>query len=272
MNRDILQTDLLDIIFENRNKEYGAYTLRKFYAARIIYAIIVMTLFSIAFSIWLMVKKDDHPAKTLIPVFTTPVHSFRAFHPYSGSPKAKVNRPLPKKRFFVNRGSYVPKIMPSLKINNLPSSNLSVSQSIIGSNAAVSAPLGPVRLVVSSGEAANAPGIGIHQGAEKNKPLESAEIMPQFPGGINALLAYLKKNIHPPEELNEDEEVSVKIKFVVNFAGQLEGFQVLQSGGSAFDNEVVRVLKKMPLWIPGKSNGENVSVYYVLPVRFESGF
>jgi len=47
---------------------------------------------------------------------------------------------------------------------------------------------------------------------------------------------------------------------------------VIKSGGIAFDNEVVRVLKKMPLWIPGKSNGENVSVYYVVPVKFTIEF
>ncbi|HEY5407892.1 MAG TPA: hypothetical protein VIJ92_12430 [Ginsengibacter sp.] len=47
---------------------------------------------------------------------------------------------------------------------------------------------------------------------------------------------------------------------------------MIKSGGIAFDNEVVRVLKKMPLWIPGKSNGENVSVYYVIPVKFTIEF
>ena len=66
--------------------------------------------------------------------------------------------------------------------------------------------------------------------------------------------------------------MSVKIKFVVNYSGKLESFDVLKSGGMAFDNEVLRVLKNMPLWIPGKSNGENVSVYYVVPVKFTSEF
>ena len=66
--------------------------------------------------------------------------------------------------------------------------------------------------------------------------------------------------------------MSVKIKFVVNYSGKLESFDVLKSGGMEFDNEVLRVLKKMPLWIPGKNNGENVSVYYVVPVKFASEF
>ncbi len=106
---------------------------------------------------------------------------------------------------------------------------------------------------------------------DKKAVLETANVMPQYPGGIKALLEFLKKNIHSPEDIDADD-IAVKIKFVVNYSGKLEGFDVIQSGGEAFDNEVLRVLKKMPLWIPGKSNGENVSVYYVVPVKFTKEF
>ncbi len=99
-----------------------------------------------------------------------------------------------------------------------------------------------------------------------------AEIMPQYPGGIPALLAFLKKNIHSPEDIDNGDEVKVEVRFVVNYNGNLESFDIIKSGGAAFDNEVLRVLKKMPLWIPGKSSGENVSVYYSVPVKFTSGF
>ena len=105
----------------------------------------------------------------------------------------------------------------------------------------------------------------------EREPVYVAEIMPQYPGGIKALLDFLKKNLRSPEDI-EGEEVSVKVKFVVNYDGKPESFDVIKSGGIAFDNEVMRVLKKMPLWIPGKSNGENVSVYYVVPVKFTSEF
>lgn len=64
----------------------------------------------------------------------------------------------------------------------------------------------------------------------------------------------------------------MKVKFVVNFSGKLESFKVIESGGEVFDNEVLRVLQKMQPWIPGKNNGENVSVYYTVPVKFKSDF
>ena len=62
--------------------------------------------------------------------------------------------------------------------------------------------------------------------------------------------------------------ISVKIKFVVGFEGKLKSFEIIEDGGMIFNKEVIRVLKKMPDWIPGKSNGEAVSVYYTIPVKF----
>jgi protein TonB len=68
--------------------------------------------------------------------------------------------------------------------------------------------------------------------------------------------------------MEEGEVVSVKMKFVVGYDGKLKGFETIQDGGEDFNKEVLRVLKKMPEWEPGKSNGQNVSVYYTIPVKF----
>jgi hypothetical protein len=54
----------------------------------------------------------------------------------------------------------------------------------------------------------------------------------------------------------------------VGYDGKLKKFEVQQDGGKVFNEEVIRVLKKMPDWIPGKTKGENVSVYYAIPVKF----
>ncbi len=68
--------------------------------------------------------------------------------------------------------------------------------------------------------------------------------MPQYPGGLKALLSYLKKNLHVPDEVEEGKQISVKVKFVVNFNGKLESFQVIESGGEVFDNEVYGCYKR----------------------------
>jgi len=68
--------------------------------------------------------------------------------------------------------------------------------------------------------------------------------------------------------MQEGEEVAVTVRFIVNFNGDLVSFDVMETGGESFDNEVIRVLKKMPRWIPGKTNGEKVSAYFTIPVKF----
>ena len=184
--------------------------------------------------------------------------------------KVVANSIHPKK---INPNDLPPRIVDSVNINKFPATPIETMPSLTST--------GVSEINFQSGE--EQPGNSSKIGAEvpatippkkinKQDPVEIADIMPQYPGGIPALLDFLKKNLHTLEEITEEDEVLVKIKFVVNYNGKLESFDIIKSGGMAFDNEVLRVLKKMSLWIPGKSNGENVSVYYVVPVKFTSEF
>ena len=107
---------------------------------------------------------------------------------------------------------------------------------------------------------------------DKTSPIngDAVDVLPSYPGGMDALRKFLQKHLQTPDELESGESVSVRVKFVVDYTGKLKSFVTVQDGGQAYNNEVVRVLKKMPDWIPGKTKGENVSVYYVVPVRFET--
>ncbi len=105
---------------------------------------------------------------------------------------------------------------------------------------------------------------------DKTQPLDQSavDVLPSYPGGMEALRKFLQRNLNNPEEMEEGESVSVKVTFVVGYEGKLKGFKITEDGGEVFNKEVIRVLKKMPDWIPGKANGENVSVYYTIPVKF----
>ena len=67
--------------------------------------------------------------------------------------------------------------------------------------------------------------------------------------------------------MNSGESVTVKARFVVGYDGKLQGFRIIQDG-EMYSIKVMQVLKKMPDWVPGKAKGENVSVYYTIPVKF----
>jgi protein TonB len=96
-------------------------------------------------------------------------------------------------------------------------------------------------------------------------------LMPGFPGGTEALVRFLKQNLQTPEESMESgSRVTVKARFEAQRDGSIGGIEILQSGGKDFDEEVVRVLNKMPIWAPGSQNGRNVAVYFTLPIVFEA--
>ena len=94
--------------------------------------------------------------------------------------------------------------------------------------------------------------------------------MPSYPGGMNALRKFLERNLENPRDMEEGEVANVKVKFVVGSNGELQSFLTVQDGGDEFNREVMRVLKKMPNWVPGKSKGQNVSVFYTIPIKFIS--
>lgn len=94
--------------------------------------------------------------------------------------------------------------------------------------------------------------------------------MPSYPGGMNALRKFLVRNLENPKDMKEGEVANVKLKFMVGYNGELQSFETLQDGGNEFNREVMRVLKKMPNWAPGKSKGQNVSVFYTIPIKFIS--
>jgi protein TonB len=91
---------------------------------------------------------------------------------------------------------------------------------------------------------------------------------PEFPGGPDALHTFLTKNLNAPGDLETGEKKVVKIRFRVGKDGAVNSFEIVTSGGREFDQEVLRVCKKMPRWMPALQNGINVDVSYMIPVTF----
>ena len=101
---------------------------------------------------------------------------------------------------------------------------------------------------------------------EPATPLIKAEVMPEFPGGMEAFKKFMLRNLRQPD-LSEGEKVVVRVQFVVDADGSIKNMNILQSGGG-LDSEVIRVVGKMPKWKPGVQNGRFVAVYFTLPVTF----
>lgn len=98
------------------------------------------------------------------------------------------------------------------------------------------------------------------------------EVMPEFPGGVDELMKYLRKNVqYPALERDQNIQGTVVAQFVVTEQGKIEHIQIVKSvkGSVGFDREVIRVIKSMPDWKPGLQNGEAVKVRFSLPVTFK---
>jgi protein TonB len=106
-----------------------------------------------------------------------------------------------------------------------------------------------------------------------DKPAEvfiSVEQMPQFPGGDAALLKYLSSHInYPPMAAENNVQGRVVVQFVVDKTGKVGEVTVVRSVDKELDREAVRVCKSLPKFVPGRQNGQPVSVWYTLPVTFK---
>lgn len=100
--------------------------------------------------------------------------------------------------------------------------------------------------------------------------LESAEIMPKYPGGASGLMSYLARNIKYPFDAQQSKtQGRVVIQMIVNKDGHVINPKVIQSVSPSLDAEAIRVVMGMPRWEPGKNDGQTVAVQYTLPITFK---
>ena len=96
------------------------------------------------------------------------------------------------------------------------------------------------------------------------------EQMPQFPGGEAALMKYLQSHInYPPMAAENNVQGKVVVQFVVDKTGRVGEVKVVRSVDKDLDREAARVCKSLPKFTPGRQNGHPVSVWYTLPVFFK---
>ncbi len=98
---------------------------------------------------------------------------------------------------------------------------------------------------------------------------EVVEEQPEFPGGMEALLKYLAKNINYPESaVDNGIQGKVMVRFVVERDGSVSAVETYKSVDPSLDKEAVRVVKTLPKWKPGRQQGKAVRTRYIVPVVF----
>lgn len=107
--------------------------------------------------------------------------------------------------------------------------------------------------------------------AQKNQQVfDVVEQMPEYPGGMQALLNYLMENVKYPEDAEKQKiEGRVIAVFVVETDGSISNVEVVKPVFPSLDAEAVRVLSGMPKWTPGMQSGKVVRVKYTVPINFQ---
>ncbi len=273
----ILYSDMLDILFENRNKKYGAYALRKDYNKRLLAALGIMFFGVIVFAVCLSFKPKPKMSEGAKIVVLPKDPTLSTYRPVMKKPapvvQPKVNAGARKLNAATIKNTTIA-IVPDKMVTKIEVPKVSELEGRLISTQTTEGALGIDNIAQPAG---NGGGNGIGSGtgheatppADDNSVFEKAEKMPEFPGGQSALTRFLLKNLRPMVD-EEQRVIRVVVRFIVDKQGAVTGWEVMNSGGDEYDKEVLRVLKKMPNWKPASQNGQAVNVFMTLPVVFQT--
>ena len=270
-SKEILQADMLDILFENRNKEYGAYALRKYYEQRMGTALLIILLLIGAFSFFALSAKQKNNLTLFNPVVPGTVRII-TIPPDVPAPPPPPPPVQPEQRERITASIKSTSIIQIVKDNDLTVTDvpdqLDLRDKLID-------------VVTVDGELPEFPNSVNHNrdidgsGAAPTKPIEEVskpffkdEKNAEFPGGLTAFSRFLSKNLRTPGDLDEGEVKTVIANFKVDEYGKISEIVILKSAGDKFDCEVIRVLKRMPAWKPAMQNGHRIAIYFNQPVSF----
>jgi len=245
-----------EMVFENRNKAYGAYVLRKVYSHNLTIGLVLTLILVTGLILYPTlsgffgqdaVASKDLPRKLVYTELSAP-------------PSIDRPKPIPP-NVRLPRLQKVVKFVPPKVVKETVTEEVPAIEEIKASATGAEAVEGPAQVVF-------------------NEPVEEAVVeedeifiavdqLPEFKGGYEAMMAFIKQNMqYPPNARRMKIEGTVHVSFVVSKTGEISEVKVLRGIMTECDREAIRVVQLMPPWNPGKQNGRTVSVRFILPLKF----
>ena len=262
-SKEILKGDVIDILFENRNKAYGAYALRKNYANRMAIALGV-TISSVVLILLLLQPNNPSSGTIFQPDKGSVIVTDIEFPPIPEEPPPPPPPVESPQLAQIDHTNIVivpnDQATPIATIDEIANRQIGTIR-IEGELSTHAVPVVDPVLPGGTGSTATV--------QESTTIIDPIEVQPSFPGGMNAWISFLQRHLRVPEELEPGVKITVMVRFIVGTDGSIDNFEVVQSGGASFDREVIRVLKKMPRWTPAVQNGHPASTSFTQPVSFQ---
>lgn len=263
---DIFSEEWTDLIFQNKNKDYGAYQLRKKSYRRHLIA------FSIAVFLFVLISLIPAIMHQLAPKRHEKNVSIRVMSDLNLKPPSPPNenilKEIPPPPPIRNTIKFTP---PVIKPDELVADEEEpkMQKEVIEEKTAI----GTVDFNKGTDDISAPVAKDNFQIAGDNtdeQPFTVVEQMPQFPGGEAEMFKFIKENLkYPSQAQNAGVQGKVILNFVVNKDGKITNIKVVRGIGFGCDEEAVRVLEKMPRWNPGKMGGKAVPVYFTFPITFK---
>lgn len=267
---NILTADILDILFDGRNKEYGAYDLRRTYSKRLTVSITVMLsvcLISISFA-FAGEKEKDEPIFAANDVTLTAVEP--PAKPIEPPPPPAPKPPAPPAHIEMKQFT-PPRIVPNDQVteDEKPPINETLDDVKIGTmNVAGDRDDGIITGPVGDGVKNGLIELPKKDEDDGDHVVLKVEIESDYPGGPTAWQRFLNRNLRYPQEAIDNEiQGAVVVQFIVDKEGNVSDVEAV-SGPPELRIEAVRVIKKSGKWTPAVQNGRKVKSYKKQPIGF----
>lgn len=256
----ILQADILDILFDGRNKEYGAYQLRKTYTKRLFIAIACMSAIVGIFTV-IQVTHHSEGTDTAIPLYVKPVELINLPEKQESIPET----PPPPKSAEVQTLE-ITKFTP---LNVVKDELMEPDEKLPSQDALANTNIGAINQTGIKSSVLMPPVEQSTGGVEAPKTVTQdyegiftvVQVEAKFPGGAAAWKKFLERNLNsnvPVDNGAPASKYTVVVSFLVDKNGIISDITALNDPGYGTAEEAVRVLKKSPQWVPALQNGRNV--------------
>jgi len=260
IGNDIFSDGWVEMVFENKNKDYGAYELRKKSTRRHFVALLI--------GIFIFILSVSLPGilKVIMPKQIEKEVRVRTLSEIKiDKPKEDILKEIPPPPPIRNTIKFTPPVIkPDQAVNDEEEPKM--QKEIVEQKAAISttdfnkgtddvaAPIAKENAQITE---------------DPDKPFLVAEKMPQFPGGEVEMMKFIRDNLKYPGRAQEAGVTGrVVVNFVVGRDGKITHIKIVRGIGSGCDEEAIRVLEKMPPWTPGEMGGKAVPVYFTFPIQF----
>lgn len=244
-----------DIVFENRNREYGAYKLRKKYSRNVVIALVlgiiimgtaIITPYLNAKAAEKKEQRTERQVEIKMENLDQPTEAVAPPPP-----------PPPPPQDVVQQARYVPPVVvDSVKPEEAVQLMTADQAQIEVQDAEV------VEEVVVIAEE-------VQEEEPEAEPFVVVEEMPMFPGGETELLKWIGENTQYPEVAKENNiQGKVIVRFCVTSKGTVDRVSILKGVDPELDKEAIRVVQTLPAFKPGKQGGKPVPVWYMVPINF----